>query len=880
MSSHPPVAPTFDDTGANVAGRKDARVTTGDVKTGEQPADVLLSDGTTVQLRPIRPADAPGIVAMHSRFSERTRYLRYFSPYPRIPERDLRRFVNVDHHDREAFVVLVSDQIVAVGRYERLGPAATEAEVAFVVEDAYQGRGIGSVLLEHLADAARRVGIPTFVAEVLPANNAMLRVFADFGYQVRRQFADGVVHLSFPIAPTEATLEVQRGREHRTEARSVARLLAPRGIACYGASATGQGVGAAVLGHLRDYGFTGAVVPVHPSARMVAGLPAYPSAAEAGLPIDLAVVAVPPAAVETVVADAAAAGAHGLVVISAGFAEAGADGAVAQRRLVRAAHAVGMRIIGPNCLGMANTSAEVRLNATLAPRLPVPGRVGLFSQSGAFGVALLAEVERRGLGLSSFVSAGNRADVSGNDLLQYWQDDPNTDVILLYLETFGNPRKFARLARGIGREKPIVALAPSTHVSGPAAPGPDEAAVSALFAQSGVIRVATVAELLDVGVLLANQPLPAGDRVGIVGNSSALTGLAASAATAMGLTVADSYPRDVGPDAGAADFASALGAAVADDGVDALVAVFAPPLPGQLPDTETDFTSALPAVLAGGKPTVATFLAGRAPSGVPAYPSVEEAVRALGQVTAYAGWLRRPTGTHPELVDVDRNAAQAALRPEAFDPAGLLAAYGINVVDSVLVASEQEAVAAARKLGYPVAIKAAAPGLRHRLDLGAVRLDLPDKARVRRAYAKMAAEFGADVLVQPMVPPGVACVVELVEDPAFGPVVGFGVGGVATELLGDRAWRAVPLTDRDAAELVDEPRAAPLLRGHRGAAPVDRSALAQLLLRVGRLADEQPRARTLTLNPVLARPDGLSVLHATVRLGSATVRPDTGPRRL
>ncbi|WP_080637021.1 bifunctional acetate--CoA ligase family protein/GNAT family N-acetyltransferase [Salinispora vitiensis] len=863
-----------------MAGRKDARVTTGDVKTGEQPADVLLSDGTTVQLRPIRPADAPGIVAMHSRFSERTRYLRYFSPYPRIPERDLRRFVNVDHHDREAFVVLVSDQIVAVGRYERLGPAATEAEVAFVVEDAYQGRGIGSVLLEHLADAARRVGIPTFVAEVLPANNAMLRVFADFGYQVRRQFADGVVHLSFPIAPTEATLEVQRGREHRTEARSVARLLAPRGIACYGASATGQGVGAAVLGHLRDYGFTGAVVPVHPSARMVAGLPAYPSAAEAGLPIDLAVVAVPPAAVETVVADAAAAGAHGLVVISAGFAEAGADGAVAQRRLVRAAHAVGMRIIGPNCLGMANTSAEVRLNATLAPRLPVPGRVGLFSQSGAFGVALLAEVERRGLGLSSFVSAGNRADVSGNDLLQYWQDDPNTDVILLYLETFGNPRKFARLARGIGREKPIVALAPSTHVSGPAAPGPDEAAVSALFAQSGVIRVATVAELLDVGVLLANQPLPAGDRVGIVGNSSALTGLAASAATAMGLTVADSYPRDVGPDAGAADFASALGAAVADDGVDALVAVFAPPLPGQLPDTETDFTSALPAVLAGGKPTVATFLAGRAPSGVPAYPSVEEAVRALGQVTAYAGWLRRPTGTHPELVDVDRNAAQAALRPEAFDPAGLLAAYGINVVDSVLVASEQEAVAAARKLGYPVAIKAAAPGLRHRLDLGAVRLDLPDKARVRRAYAKMAAEFGADVLVQPMVPPGVACVVELVEDPAFGPVVGFGVGGVATELLGDRAWRAVPLTDRDAAELVDEPRAAPLLRGHRGAAPVDRSALAQLLLRVGRLADEQPRARTLTLNPVLARPDGLSVLHATVRLGSATVRPDTGPRRL
>ncbi|PWU59777.1 GNAT family N-acetyltransferase, partial [Micromonospora globispora] len=251
--------------------------------TVEQPVDVLLSDGTTVQLRQIRPEDAPAIVAMHSRFSERTRYLRYFSPYPRIPERDLQRFVTVDHRDREAFVILAGDRIVAVGRYERLGPQSPEAEVAFVVEDSYQGRGIGSVLLEHLADTARRFGIVHFVAEVLPANGAMLRVFSDFGYQVQRQFADGVVHLSFPIAPTETTLEVQRGREHRTEARSIARLLAPRGIAVYGASATGQGVGAAVLGHLRDGGFTGAIVPVHPTAATVAGLRAYPSAAVAAV---------------------------------------------------------------------------------------------------------------------------------------------------------------------------------------------------------------------------------------------------------------------------------------------------------------------------------------------------------------------------------------------------------------------------------------------------------------------------------------------------------------------------------------------------------------------------------------------------------------------
>ncbi|MEV5765746.1 GNAT family N-acetyltransferase [Micromonospora sp. NPDC052213] len=849
--------------------------------TVEQPVDVLLSDGTTVQLRPIRPSDGPGIVAMHSRFSERTRYLRYFSPYPRIPERDLHRFVNVDHRDREAFVVLAGDRIVAVGRYERLGPDAPEAEVAFVVEDAYQGRGIGSVLLEHLADAARRTGIANFVAEVLPANGAMLRVFSDFGYQLQRQFADGVVHLTFPIAPTDATLEVQRGREHRTEARSVARLLAPRGVAVYGASATGQGVGAAVLGHLRDGGYTGAVVPVHPSAATVAGLPAYPSAADAGVPVDLAVVAVPPETAREAVDDAAAAGAHALVVISAGFAEAGPDGAAAQRALVRAAHAAGMRVVGPNCLGVANTDPTVRLNATLAPRLPVPGRVGIFSQSGAFGVALLAEADRRGLGLSSFVSAGNRADVSGNDLLQYWQDDPGTDVIMLYLETFGNPRKFARLARRIGRDKPVVALASPARPPGVGdSVGPDEVAVGALFAHSGVIRVDTVAELLDVGVLLANQPLPAGPRVGVVGNSSALTGLAATACAAQGLTVARGYPRDVGPRAGAAEFAAALADTAADEGVDALVVVFAPPLPGQLTDTEADFTAALPAALAAGKPTVATFLVGRAPAGVPAYPSVEEAVRALARVATYADWLRRPAGLLPELPRVDRAAAHAALRPEALDPVGLLAAYGIDVVESAPVRSAGEAVDAATRLGFPVALKAAAPGLRHRLDLGAVRLDLPDAATVHRAYAEMSAVFGAEVLVQPMVPPGVACVVELVEDPAFGPVVGFGLGGVATELLGDRAWRAVPLTDLDAAELVDEPRAAPLLRGHRGAAPVDRAALADLLLRVGRLADEQPRVRALTLNPVLARPDGISVLHATVRIGSAVARPDTGPRRL
>ncbi|MDT5030014.1 MAG: hypothetical protein QOC94_185 [Actinoplanes sp.] len=845
----------------------------------EKRADVLLTDGSAAHLRQIRRADAPAIVEFHARMSDRTRYLRYFSPYPKIPERDLERFVNVDHTDREAFVIVSGPRIMAVGRYERLGPQSPDAEVAFVVEDALQGRGIGSVLLEHLAQAARENGITRFIAEVLPQNGGMLRVFSDFGYQVQREYADGVVHLSFPIAPTEKSREVQESREQRTEARSIARLLSPRGIAVYGASASGQGIGAAILAHLRDGGYRGPIVPVHPRADRVAGLPAYRAAAQAGVAVDLALIAVPPEGVAEAVADAAAAGAGGLVVVSAGFAEAGAEGAAAQRALIDAAHAAGLRVIGPNCLGVANTDPSVRLNATLAPTLPAAGRVGFFSQSGALGVALLAEAERRGLGLSSFVSAGNRADVSGNDLLQYWQDDPRTDAVLLYLETFGNPRKFSRLARRISRIKPVVAVASASRPRGLAGdlPGPDANAVTALFARSGVIRVDTVAELFDVGLILAHQPLPAGRRVAVVGNSSALSALAVVACRANNLTVADGYPHDISPQSGAHDFADALADAAVDAKVDSLIVVFAPPLPGQLPDEDADFAAALGGVaMAGEKPTVATFLLGDIPDRVPAYPSVEEAVRALGRVATYADWLRQPPGVVPTLANVHPGAATVD-----GPPAELLAAYGIPLVPSAAASTIGDVLAEADRLGYPIALKAAGGALRHRIDLGAVRLALADEGDVRAAYLDLTHSFGPDVLVQTMVPAGVACTIEVTEDPAFGPVLGFGLSGVASELLGDLAWRGAPLTDRAAAALVDEPKAAPLLHGYRGSDPVDREALIDLLLRVGRLADEHPRIRNLTLNPVLARPDGYSVLHAAVEIGAAAApRPDTGPRRL
>jgi acyl-CoA synthetase (NDP forming)/RimJ/RimL family protein N-acetyltransferase len=823
-------------------------------------ADVLLADGATVHLRPIRPDDADAIVALHSRFSERTRYMRYFAAYPRIPPRDLARFVNVDHHDREAFVVELGVDLIAVGRYERLGQDSPEAEVAFVVEDAHQGRGIGSVLIEHLAAAAQEEGIERFVADVLPVNQVMLRVFADAGFRVEREFSDGLVHLWFPIASTEASLDVQRFREQRAEGRSIERLLAPRGVAVYGARADGTGIGAALLANLRAAGFTGAIVPVHPSARKVVGLPAVRSLGDIASTVDLAVVAVPAAAVPSVVEECAAAGVHGLVVVSAGFAEHSAAGAQAQAALVRAVRGNGMRLVGPNCLGVANTDPAIRLNATLAPLLPGRGNVGFFSQSAALGIALLAEADRRGLGLSSFVSAGNRADVSGNDVLQYWRQDPATDVVLLYLETFGNPRKFARIARALARDKPVVAVA--SPVRGPGVI--DARGVAALFASSGVIRVDTVAELFDVGLLAAGQPLPAGFRLGVVTNAAALGVLTVAKAPAAGLVVAPGYPVDVGPSASAARFVAAVQAAIEDSTVDAVLAAWAPIVAGGSLEFG-QYAKPLVRVMPGGGPSAV-------------YPGVEEAVRALGRVAKYAAWRREPLGGYPALAGVDVAAGRAARDGDA-----LLAAYGIRVVPATAAVGAQQVREAATGIGYPVAVKVTDAALRHRIDLGAVRLDLASASAVERAYDELEQRFGVgvEVVVQRMVPPGVACVVEVVDDPAFGPAVGFGVGGPASELLGDRAWRPVPLTDRDAAALVRAPRAAPLLTGYRGSAPVDLDALSDLLLRVGRLVDDRLDLAALTLNPVLATPDGYEILHATIHFGhDPRPSPDAGPRRL
>ncbi len=871
-------------------------------------ADVVLSDGGTVHLRPITPDDADAILAFHSRLSDRTRYFRYFSPYPRMPRRDVERFTQVDYVSRVALIALLGDDIVAVGRYDRLGDEDA-AEVAFVVQDDHQGRGLGSILLEHLAAAARENGLVRFVAEVLAENSTMVRVFLDAGYEVKRELEQGILHLEFAIDPTEQSVAVARAREQAAEARSVHNLLHPRSVAVIGASTDHSKIGHAVLTNLLAADFTGPVYPVNPEHKSVRGVRAYPSVLDIPDEVDLAVVAIPAASVHEVLDACLAKGVKALVIVSAGFSETGPEGREIERRMVHEARVHGMRVVGPNALGVVNTDPGHRLNASLAPRLPGRGRTGFFCQSGALGVAILDTASERRLGLSTFVSAGNRADVSGNDLLQYWQTDQSTDVVLLYLESFGNPRKFARLARRLARTKPIVAVKSGRNAVRPGLAATsvqvDEASVQALFEQAGVIRVESVAQLFDTALLLAHQPLPQGDRVAIVGNSSALGMLAADAARSEGLVLATD-PIDVGAAASPGQFAAAVRDAAQRADVDALVTVFAPPVavPG------TAYARALREALqeagtSAAKPVVTTFLAvegvpdelavpgsdGAAGRGsVPSYPSPERAVLALSRVSRYAKWRAAPQGhfLSPEGIDLERARSLVAGWAEAGSErlsddqvTELLRCYGIELVPFRLVSDIEAAVVTAAELGYPVVLKSASGRLRHRTDLAGVRLDLASADAVRASYRDLVEVSGThEVYVQCMAPKGTSCVLSLLDDPSFGTLVSFGLAGVVSDLLGDRAYRAVPMTDADAQHLIRSPRAAPLLSGYHGAEAADLPALEDLVLRVAALAEDLPEVRELSLEPVLASAAGAYVTGARASIGHFQSWPDTGPRRL
>ncbi|MCX4979151.1 bifunctional GNAT family N-acetyltransferase/acetate--CoA ligase family protein [Streptomyces sp. NBC_00620] len=986
-------------------------------------ADVVLRDGGTARIRPITVDDAERLVSFYQQVSDESKYYRFFAPYPRLSAKDVHRFTHHDFVDRVGLAATVGGEFIATVRYDRINadglPAsapADEAEVAFLVQDAHQGRGVASALLEHIAAVARERDIRRFAAEVLPANNKMIKVFTDAGYQQKRHFEDGVVRLEFDLEPTDKSLAVQRAREQRAEARSVHRLLAPGSVAVIGAGRTPGGVGRSVLTNLRDAGFTGRLYAVNRAVQEseLDGVPAYRSIGDIGEPVDLAVVAVPARYVPEVVAECGEHGVQGLVVVSAGYAESGAEGRERQRELVRQARTYGMRIIGPNAFGVINTSPDVRLNASLAPEMPRPGRIGLFAQSGAIGIALLSRLHRRGggvtgtTGVSTFVSSGNRADVSGNDVLQYWYDDPDTDVALMYLESIGNPRKFTRLARRTAAVKPLVVVQGTRHSAAPQghavrATRLPHTTVSALLRQAGVIRVDTITELVDAGLLLARQPLPHGPRVGILGNSESLGLLTYDACLAEGLRPLP--PLDLTTGASAEDFRGALSEALADDGCDAVVvtaipavgetgardaalaeallaasasapakpvlvvhvelgglaealsaaASTAPPAAATAPGAEggahpfrpaerlpTAGAERLPAAgasrshaaeaqrpqtahapAAGADRPLATeatkpptVRADRPPDAeatqpptaeppppdsrlIPAYPAAERAVRALAEAVRYGQWRRDAAepGRVPEYEDIDEKGAAGQIDSLLAQEEGgegltlgteetreLLGRYGIDVHNALPAPTPDDAARAARELGYPVALKTTAPHLRHRADLGGVRLDLADEQQLRRAYTELTELFGKPAelrpVVQAMAPRGVDTVVRAVIDPAAGAVLSFGLAGAASELLGDTAHRLIPVTDRDAGSLVRSIRTAPLLFGWRGSDPVDTAALEELMLRLSRLVDDHPEVVAVALEPVVVATHGLSALGATVRLHRAPVRDDLGPRTL
>ncbi|WP_431861298.1 GNAT family N-acetyltransferase [Micrococcus terreus] len=903
-------------------------------RTSEYPAhweaDVVLRDGSTAHLRPIRPDDAEELARMHRQQSQTSIYLRFFTYKSSLSSKELQRFTQVDHRDRVALIVLRGGEIIGVGRYDRLDDPL-EAEVAFNIADSQQGRGLGSILMEHLAVAARENGIRRFSAEVLPENRKMLSVFQESGFEISRRFDDGVVAVEFSIDPTAKVRAVMESREHRAEAKSVSELLAPESVAVIGASREWGSVGYALLENLIEGGFTGPVYGINRDALELAGMISRASLDEVPGEVELAVVAVPVDEIPQVIQDCARKGVKGMLVVTTGFADAGPEGLARQRELVREARANGMRVIGPASAGLVNTDPAVSLNASVAPFLPLRGSVGLFSQSAAVGATLFAAAHRRGIGVSSMVSAGNRADVSGNDAMQYFEDDGSTTAVGVYLESFGNPRKFSRIARRLSRTKPVVVarsdvmgrrLPPGHETRTTQAPA---GAVDSMLEQTGVIQVDNHDALMDLIQAVSCQPLPRGRRVGVVGNSPALNRVVADAAERHGLTVVQTVEVE-GMDAEhtTSDAEAALDRAVRsavaqshESSVDALLVVTQAGMQ-QNPGDAVELARCVEQAARDSQiPVLASFtgvldptfqsatVVGAGPAeqpgglqrGLPVFSSPEQAARVLSQLVDYVTWRSAEAGVPAEPTGIDRRRAEDLIqgwagradgaelvRLSAQETEELLACYGISVLPSARFTSADEAVAAADRLGWPVAVKAVDSYVRHRLDLGGVRLNIVDADSLRRNVEQMRQVLepygNPDLEVQSMAPSGQGCTITALEDPLLGPVVSFGIAGDAVDLLDDWVHRVPPLNDQDIQRMVRAPRAAAKLFGHGGLPDVDTAALEDLLARTAALKDDHPQVARIRFNPVLASAQGVTVLSAEIDVANAAQRTDSARRAM
>jgi len=847
---------------------------------------VLLADGGVAHLRPIRPSDAERLVAFYDRVSPQSKYFRFFAPYPRLSDRDVKRFTEVDYVDRVAFILTLGDEMIAVGRYDRVED--DHAEVAFLIEDAHQGRGIAQLLLEHLAQAARERGISRFVAEVLPENRRMAKVFADAGYRVTKGIEDGVLGVEFPILPTDTSVGVMERREHRAESVSMHRLLTPERIVLYG---EGDRIQDLINSVLRG-GFRGEVMAVSSDGGAVPGVSNAGSIGDLAGRLDLAILSVPTSQLGTVVIEAAHKGAHGIVVLTGTSYAPGAN-----LQIINLARAYGVRALGPDALGVINTSPTVQLNATPGP-MPRTGGVGMFCQSAAVGVALLNHANRNDLGLSSFISTGDYADVTANDVMQYWEDDESTRVCLLTLDSIGNPRKFSRITRHLASKKPVVVFAPGrtqradhAGVRGGLGHAPEEA-VDALFRQAGVMVVHRRGDMIDIAKIAARQPLPSGPRVRIVTNSLTLAQQLMQKMESVGL-LRDPQPELLEPDADAATFATAAREALADRRYDSVVCAAVNAFE---PGTE-DVILALENVAAEAtKPLVGAFLdfhpplmsSGEpdTPGQLPKFDGSVDAIQALAAITGYAEWRNRDAGAVP-MLEVDTQAARRIVnRTLAEQPGGrelpdaetaeLLGTYGINLVPQFAVSTLKDAIDAGEQLGWNVVLKATSAAVRGRPDLASVHRNIDAPAEMTDAWKdlqQLVAEIGlsdgddlsvAKPVVQAMAPPGVALIITGREDAAFGPIISLGLDGIPSELLGDVVYRVPPLTTVDAAEMVRDLKAAPTLFGRHGAPGVDIAGIEDLLHRVAQLSDAIPQLASVMLRPCVVSVNSIAVLGARV----------------
>jgi len=878
----------------------------------EREADIALRDGTTVHVRPVRVEDREPVKAFLEGLSPDSIGFRFFG-YPNI-EQATTWSLDVDYADRFGLVAVTGDppEVVAHATYMRMNEQT--AEIAFVVADAWQERGISTILLAHLAEIADRHGITTFLAEVLPHNHRMIGVFRASGFPVDMRSTPDAIEIELPTSLTDEGVTRFQERDRIAAIAAARAFLAPRSVAVIGASRHRGTLGGEIIHNLLAEEFQGVVYAVNRDADVVQSLPSYRSIGEIGRPVDLAVVVVPAEGVVPVAHECALVGVRSLLVISAGFGEAGAEGERRQRELVELCRESGMRLVGPNCLGVINTAPDVRLNATFAPHQPARGRIGFMSQSGSFGIAIIEAAERLGVGLSSFVSVGNKVDLNGNEFLQYWEEDPLTDAAMLYLESVANPRKFTRLARRIARTKPILAVKSGRSAAGARATtshtgariSGSDVTVDALFEQAGVIRADTLHELFDAATLVTKQPIPRGERVVIVTNGGGPGIMCADACQANSVVVPQlpaevkaeleeflpdaasvDNPVDMLATASADDYRRALRVLLAADAADAIIAIFVPPLVTRGTDVAAAIREAAEStddvlisavfMTSAGPPTEL----GSERVEVPAFEFPEDAARAVALAARHGRWRARGEGAIWQPADARPERAAAIISDELrrgggwLSPAtaiALLDCYELPLLETRLVASAEEAVAAAVELGRPVALKSNARGLIGKSAAGAVKLGLPDAAEILTAAADIDANVGRagyrsdGLIVQKMSTSGIEMIVGMVHDPIFGPVLACGPGAKTTGAMKDIAVRITPVTDLDVHEMLRSLKSFPILEGDGNGPHHDLAAVERLLMGVSALVEAHPEIAELDLNPVVASPDGALIVDAKVRV--------------